>query len=120
MFPGDKEGFPEVSDCEVTGEVTSHPEKVRMPGPISPADLIQLLDSCPLPDLVKHTIKTLIEPYTSSPIHSRSAADAAEVDKGIAYTAGEVFSSSAKIRSWPNWDPALEWQPSALPLVSLP
>ena len=54
-------------DTEVTPEVTTDPEKVRISAPISPSDLIETVDGCTLPDLVKHTIKTLIEPYTCSP-----------------------------------------------------
>ena len=62
-----KEGFSKVGDTEVTGEVTTDPEKVRIPAPVSPSGLIEMVDVCTLPDLVKHTIKTLIEPYICSP-----------------------------------------------------
>jgi len=63
----DKEGFSKVSDTEVTGEVTTDPEKVRISTRVSPRDLIEMVDVCTLPDLVKHTIKTLIQPYVCSP-----------------------------------------------------
>jgi len=60
-------GYSEVVGTKVAGEVTMDPEKVRISAPLSPVDLIKLVDSCTLPDLVKHTIKTLIYPYVCSP-----------------------------------------------------
>jgi hypothetical protein len=67
----DKEGFSKAGDTEVTPEVTTDPEKVRISTPVSPSNLIKMVDVCTLPDLVKHTIKTLIEPYIGSPISPR-------------------------------------------------
>ena len=43
-FTGDKAGFSEVTDSEVTAEVTTGPEKVRISAPVSPSDITTLAD----------------------------------------------------------------------------
>ena len=47
--------------------MASDPEKVRISDSIPPTTLTTMVDACALPDLVKHTIKSLIQPYVCSP-----------------------------------------------------
>ena len=61
-FSGGKEAFSAVGDYEVSPEVTSNPKKVRIPGSVPPAALTAMVDDSTLPDLVKKTIRSLIQP----------------------------------------------------------
>jgi hypothetical protein len=65
-FSGGTEAFSAVGDYEVSPEVTSNPKKVRIPGSVPPAALTAMVDDSTLPDLVKKTIRSLIQPYIGS------------------------------------------------------
>ena len=62
-----KDGSSKAGDFQVTLELTSYPGKAKIAGPLSPAHILKIVDSCTLPDLVRHAIITLIEPYVCFP-----------------------------------------------------